>query len=57
MSSEELRARAAHYRDLALECSYPEGVNLLVMLADVHEEEASQIGGADAPGPALPLAC
>ena len=50
MSSEELRARAAHYRDLALECSYPEGVNLLVMLADVHEEEASQLGSGEAAG-------
>ena len=55
MSSEELRARAAHYRDLALECSYPEGVNLLVMLADVHEEEASQRGVAEQPGSALPF--
>ena len=54
MSSEELRARAAHYRDLALECSYPEAVNLLVMLADVHEEEAVQLGDADT-RPALPL--
>jgi hypothetical protein len=43
MSTEELRRRAAHYRDLARDCSYPEGVNLLLMMADVHEESAAEV--------------
>jgi hypothetical protein len=44
MSTEELRRRAAQYRDLARDCSYPEGVNLLLMMADVHEESAIEHG-------------
>ena len=39
--AEELRQRAADYRLLAMECGYPEGVDLLLMIADVHEGEAA----------------
>jgi hypothetical protein len=39
--AEELRRRAAHYRRLARECAYPEGVDLLLLMADVHEDEAA----------------
>jgi hypothetical protein len=41
VSAEELRRRAAQYRLLAHECAYPEGVDLLLLMADVHEDEAA----------------
>ena len=53
MSFEELRAEAARYRALAQECCYPEGVQLLVMMADVHEEEAAQAAPTSEPRPFL----
>ncbi|TFI58413.1 hypothetical protein E2493_09765 [Sphingomonas parva] len=43
--AEELRRRAAHYRRLARECAYPEGVDLLLLMADVHDDEAAAAAG------------
>lgn len=37
----ELRRRAADYRLLALDCVAPEGIHLLLMMAEVHEDEAA----------------
>jgi hypothetical protein len=39
--AEELRRRAADYRLLALDCVAPEGIDLLLMMAEVHEDEAA----------------
>ena len=50
----ELRRRAAHYRLLARECAYPEGVDLLLLMADVHEDEATAAAAVESE-PARPL--
>ena len=52
--AEELRRRAAHYRRLARECAYPEGVDLLLLMADVHDDEAA-VAQEPREGPAGPL--
>lgn len=46
--AEELRHRAAQYRTLARECAYPEGVDLLLLMADVHEGEAAAAARVEA---------
>jgi hypothetical protein len=38
--AEELRRRAADYRLLAGQCAYAEGIDLLLLMANVHEDEA-----------------
>lgn len=38
-AADELR-RASHYRLLARDCAYPEGIDLLLLMAEVHEDEA-----------------
>ena len=39
--AEELRRRAADYRLLAGQCAYAEGIDLLLLMANVHEDEAA----------------
>ncbi len=51
--AEELRRRAAQYRHLAQECGYPEGVDLLLMMADVHEDEATAAAEAEKAQPLI----
>jgi len=50
--AEELRRRAADYRLLARECAYPEGIGLLLMMADVHDNEAAAAARAEQDRPA-----
>ncbi|QAY75547.1 hypothetical protein [Sphingosinicella sp. BN140058] len=40
IAADELRRRASHYRLLASDCAYPEGIDLLLLMAEVHEDEA-----------------
>jgi hypothetical protein len=54
VTADELRRRAAHYRRLALECAYPEGVDLLLLMADVHEDEADAAAAGEGAGPPVP---
>ena len=51
--AEELRHRAARYRMLARECAYPEGVDLLLLMADVHEGEAAAAARVEGEPPFL----
>ena len=41
IAADELRRRASHYRLLAQDCAYPEGIDLLLLMAEVHEDEAT----------------
>ncbi|HEY0111702.1 MAG TPA: hypothetical protein VGB59_00980 [Allosphingosinicella sp.] len=52
MSADELRRKAADLRSLADGCKHPEGVDLLHMLAAIHDQDADEAEQAPLPPPA-----